>query len=610
MSLQISESLRLNYIDFLTESSKKNTIYAPFIVLKELAITSGFILDEEMLRNDVKYKISLAINLLEENEDVKSVSLNVQDSDLIHISRFVNPHEAWKKKLLLESFNWILKLLKIVKFENNEDPFTVFKLLSNSNTIGLPISSNLYSIPSVVIWNNLDESVQKTLDFNISEIQLLKSLLMMKLPVKMLEDVIIDKIVPNSLSMLISVLGIDIDVSKKVEVKYDEKILPSLIKFPRNNIESIAKACYDYNIDLTRSSFPLIDFYRIEVNKTKLSFISIDPEFNKLLQIDPYFYKLKYRFNFNIPYNWYKPSFLMSLCFEFDIVTPSRNEQFYKKSDIINIYSELCTRISEGTFYIGKTLYNKNEESPIDLQEIELLHNDEIISFGILQNECKSCTWKELENTFRESKVPINIFEKTGQFFSNKNILHLYKLSKIKKKSELLLIIEDFTKQLNNFNFKCKLLRFFMDSNSNNKILVIKCIDKLLEIAMMMRGWISGPYIIGDPGAPIEGDEQHFRISLEIPKFYQLCYELKFQSNVDLLDFQLFKWDDKKKEFCLLEGATTVRYRLGLIATGNKSQVEACIRSNSNLFATTYYKICLNCEIKTQFDITELHYVF
>lgn len=333
---------------------------------------------------------------------------------------------------------------------------------------------------------------------------------------------------------------------------------------PNTNNMAIVLAAKNYKVDLTLADDPLHEYYNLnqQMNDSN-SYIPTD--INMLSY--PNLWNLSKSFNSQLPPSIYTEDIICDLLYEEGFIQDDID-------DIDDTYDMLLQTISNENIYFG--LHPRlAETSIIDLEIVDNVNPDEIISYGIRDKYLKWITIDELIRCWQYSKSIINPF--TNIQFTERELRKLQRwMYAGSGKEKLLKLMLDLEITQQEVKDKISELISLPDA--------YQILEKLWETVMYLRGWD------GQGSYPIAKSERKISLEPEI--------EIKYAENIGkiynhpILELPLINSNGINYSIAAEEDGNTIKSRLDIINQGNHYQnTLSCIRVSSNILAYTinYY---------------------
>lgn len=382
--------------------------------------------------------------------------------------------------------------------------------------------------------------------------------------------------------------------------------------YPLNDEQAIVASAIVKHRDLSKMKRPLEDFkYYQNYTKTK------DTQTRNYEIKNPHFIDLHMYFNPYLPKILYDKRNL-----EHHLQLFSYPSYMFAGIQPYEILQEFHL---EENFYLGWHPTIINLETPIDLDVVSELKNQQIVCYGIRDEKMNATTWKELYSLFKNMNLFINPFEKNNIFTTNK-IERLNKLGKwilsppIDHKYLFLDYEEDTLNTIREFVDLIDMMLLFQKSefemfreysiqyqsmNEIKKYDIKVTLEKLFEVVMFMRGWKVGqPYPISF--VPASNNDITEKNTLEA---LTLLDELNERSNHMIYSLPLIIWKNEFVKCQSEDQGLTVGERIAIVKNGESDNINSCIRMTSNVLGASYCFYCKLFKIPENFDIKDLTYI-
>lgn len=386
---------------------------------------------------------------------------------------------------------------------------------------------------------------------------------------------------------------------------------------PLNDEQAIVAAAIVHHRDLSKSAHPLRDYDRFMKDKNDCIYPSGDSFLQYIHIHNPNYIDLNVYFNPYLPKTLYKKQ------------TLNHHLQLFSYASYLYIglqpYEILQELYLEENFHLGWHPNIMNQETPIDLDVINELLNEQIICYGIREESMHATTWDELYQLFKNMNLFVNPFEKSTMFHHHK-IERLSRLGKwilnpsldhrylfCRYDSERLQTIRNFVELVDDMLlFQKTEFESFKEYNIQYSNMSIEekdrirtTLEKLFELTMFMRGWKRDhPYPIDIvPSSNIDETEKNSLdalISLD---------EWNQKSNDFIYSLPLMIWKNEFFKSQLSEQGFTIGDRIAIVKSGESESINSCIRMTSNVFGASYCFYCKLFKIPEKFDIKDLIYI-
>lgn len=373
-----------------------------------------------------------------------------------------------------------------------------------------------------------------------------------------------------------------------------------------NTEESIVIAFLLYDLDISYCKNPIIELSNLNIwNNHYNSYIFqnnnfhlLDSEIDKIFQKNKYLFQYSKNFNVLFPFSFYGNTKIREL-YEKEIV-------YFQKDHIVSsYYQELQYNNCCNTFYEGFHLGIVNKFTIIENNDIYSEDNDNIVCYGVKNQNMNAYLYTELIDIFR---IDMNfVLPDIGTLDENSvnKLIYLCSDSKNENKKKLLRVIED-VKLSNDVKGSVikQLLKFYQ--NTDNKDLILELIEKLLHLGMKMRGWLGIENFPLKTALVDNPSIVDLNVSIALQEFETSCKKLGKNSNL-ILDFPLMKYNKGFQFSNDKEDGKTLGERIQIIKDGeNTDNISSCIRLSSNYISTTAHKMYTTLGLKEPFEIQNL----
>jgi hypothetical protein len=389
---------------------------------------------------------------------------------------------------------------------------------------------------------------------------------------------------------------------------------------PRNHFEAIVLTAMIYQVNITESRFPLLEFEELNEVKNLDMYVPVDSIFRKKYLYNKSWYMLNHHWCPELSFIYSKKD-LLHFC----------GEEGYSAEDFRNFDPNNLLHMSRisTNIYLGKNVYNLEQEfTPVHMHTLAELVNNNCLTFGIVSEPASLNTFSidEICDTLVNYKNyinPGNIKER----FSEKVIKKLHYIANQLNNIELLKAISVVEKWKQYSNEFSEALREMYKKNNKN---VTDFLTKVLECAMYMRGW----KVVKDetenqdskiPSYPLSEDQtkllnSDLQFKIE-EKVFEAINALKEYLESDQLDeeerkifktlpLMKFSHEGETKIFVLTpdpEDGTSILHRLEIVLDGNKyKNMKSCIRLSSNIILHSVYFYTCSLSLPEPFNIFEL----
>lgn len=359
------------------------------------------------------------------------------------------------------------------------------------------------------------------------------------------------------------------------ELENHENVLKRLL--PSSKTEAICLAALNYQLDISNSTNPMLEYFEImkHINQMKT--------YNGL--------ELTTHFNPNFPESLYSQETLNKLANEYGPIDDDP-------------YTHLQSQILMNNFYIGKYPSIQNKTTLYLHEEIDELKEGEIICYGVRDQNLIAYTPEEIIGIIRSK----NIFDK-NTFRRLKILLEKnYKQDNvqiIKNRNSLKTVITEF--ELKEKDSDSKIKNFLDLYKISDKSIFLDNFQKLLELAMYMRGWNgNGPYPLKDKQTNL--NESYLLVSKHLIEFQDLPKDLLFNT---FLELPLLRFYDN--EYHIVSDAThgiSIAQRLEFIKRGESHENDvSCIRFSSNFLCSCIAGYGELLKLDKKFDMRSVEYI-
>ena len=616
----------------------KVTNETPFVVLKEIELCSGVHISNKIINN--KECIDNLIYRINYYSDENIVESPFSEKSLRKISSFINPNVNWDRESLINAFYFLIEnfyeenvmipnrefrvglqtpnrienlnsrfLYKICKYKNLKTSlYTTIEEMRNS--IYITFIEPKYGI-SLILENlenlNKEELSQfymissinsKSNENNLNSNNTRKNIKSRKLKSRKLKSKNFNnfKNFKNNIDYTYKSLESCFSLFSDID-----EVLKRIT--PTNNSEAIALAAKIYRIDLTKSSNPMIEY--LELNKEKSEYYPKDIKIIEMLRSDPLCISLDHTFNPYLPCNFYDNSILRRIAV--------REGYNLENLGFNNIYEVLQVLYFSNTFYQGKLDSNVNNETYFTLENIDLFHPSEIVSFGVKEEKTHVFSFEELYSMFNAN----NSFENplTKEEFSEVSIKKLENICSYISENQTLFSIESRKKLIKSikrikiFNDESKksiqdFIKMYESESIENKEEIEMILEILLKLSMFMRGWKGYPYPFPISEALVENQNLvDINVTKYIIKFEKIVKKSKFGkiiSNLPLVNWRASDFYISSNE----SDGITIMDRINIVKANDS--VYSCIRISSNFLSSTCHYYMGLLDLEEPFDILEL----
>lgn len=375
---------------------------------------------------------------------------------------------------------------------------------------------------------------------------------------------------------------------------------------PQTNVEAIALAAINYNINISSAKKPMNEYIWLETSPD--DYCPKDSGLRKLYDANPFILRMDMFFNPLLPQDLYDENILVKLAVhEGYTVQDLRNE---------NPYSLLQTSYYSETFHYGKHPHIKNEHT-LEYEEITSLPSCLIVCYGNVSDSLYAFRYRELAVYFKRERCFKNPADET--FFGAASIRKLKNIcnlvikgeneSALQEKRDLLESII-FVEIANNILFAklTEIHDLYIYGELENRECVRTGINLLLEIGMYMRGWEGPGTAYPLEYCPVDDQDMvDVNVNTAIIKFEEFCNEYQYTGDL-ILDLPLMRFVNGDYMVSKdVEEGLTVRQRLIIVKRGDENEsIASCIRLTSNWICSTVHRVCEVLQMDLPFDISLL----
>lgn len=415
------------------------------------------------------------------------------------------------------------------------------------------------------------------------------------------------------------------DIYKHLEALKNESNLLSDINYlykitePTNNLQAIIIGSILYQKDFSKYIDPLREFRRY---KSQLPTSPQDFQMWNIENVNPHYSDLNLYFNPYLPQNAYSSDLLQQ-----HLALFSYNTFEY---DSISQYEILQEMHLEENFHIGFHPNIVNSETPVLLESLYDLKNEDMVCFGVKDEILKTTTWRELKELFEKMNMFVNPFEKKkvftkdqierllriGRWILNncnfsfdtkyKYLFEKYDKKTIEEIQGCCDVIENlkFMHQAN-FEFLNNVIQQFNNKTSYKKDKIRDGINKLYEATMFMRGWNGHNELPIENAHSTESESVQKRI---LESIFELD-EINELTNNFIYSLPLMIWKNEFVQSVLEEQGLTIGERIELVKKGESVGIYSCVRMTSNVLGSSYCFYCRLFKMEPKFEIHRLSYI-
>lgn len=592
----------------------------PIVVLKEIADSHGILFDswdDDIGDNDIGNMGNDFRNirkLVDEinSHDVVGVIKPYKNHDYQYIARFINNSCDWPLHSLLEAFSFIQHYMSMGKNGHLELPRENFSW--GRQTPQCPRSYNACLLYRLCLQEKIYMNSGTTLQQMASAVSLLSS------PIKQLQSLLQEKILEIPKSSIIRTL-IEIQTSQlrlrqeksskkvyihdelmKIRQRYQDTLFLRRKIIPQTDEEAVVLAALNYHIDLTMSDDPKGDYSILKENNSGAK----QRRWTSL------------RSNFN-------PLFPKSFYDLLDLRWMVLNEGFTAVDLLVSDpYELLQLAYVSNNFYHGKRYspFIMNQQTPIDLDKVEDLHDDVVLCYGCLDISTGNRTlvayrYSELTETFSRLKNFSNPLSRSGEVFESRALKKLTNIclltyphdtqETINERRRLFDVIREIEILSHDNNQKAReFYEVYHQLDELTKERVRHVMHNLMELAMSLRGYLgSGPYPIRS--APVTNQaEVDIRVTDTLGIFEKSCRDL---GNIgkSILNLPLLRYRGAFQMSTDPHDGLTIGDRLQIIKHGDETDnISSCIRLSSNWLTASAYRYMQIIGMTPSFNINDL----
>jgi hypothetical protein len=396
---------------------------------------------------------------------------------------------------------------------------------------------------------------------------------------------------------------------------------------PQNSVQAIVAGALNFFKDFSMCNNPFEEF-DLFFYKLESDYEPKDPALKHIIMKNPNYSDLWMYFNPYLPKTLYKSNLLKHHLKLFS----------YPVSEFMDIgyYESLQELHLEENFHLGWYPTIKNKETPIMLEQVENLLSEEIVCYGVRDENLIAMTWQELAELFDKMKLFVNPTAK-------KSLFPTLKIERLIKLAKWTLIVDPFCEHRHLFFYfkestkesirKClnicetliltqqdefkslqKYLQAYQEMLNGDQILIRETMERFFETIMYMRGWKGPQWLHGNQDLseiypishvpycdPNETEKRTLESLMQLDLWNQDCNNFVYQ-------LPLILW---KNEFYLSnqeDQGLTIGDRIEIIKKGETSEgISSCIRMSSNVLGASYcfYSKFFGFQIK--FEIQDLH---
>jgi hypothetical protein len=548
------------------------------------------------------------------------------EKDLRRLATFIN-HECktWTQSSLINSYdhmiNFDVKNINGIVFGqktyctpynyNSCMLYSVCKFYKIETRWNMSNEEMLNSINNLKLsYSNLQDQLSSYVQRINSKSDLINILNQLNLNSKNnIVELIEDQVDKNDTADLSPILDLSIsDLNASLNKMKNTSFLLRQIN-PKNHIDSIILAAILYNINITESTVPYQEYNKIRECKNLQFYTPVDATFRKRLNINPQWYDLSIHWE-PLLSAIYDTEGLKKLCIHEGFT--AQDFRGYGFEALLQI-----SRISHNVFY-GKNIYSRQEYTPIMMEEIKDLSNDDCVTLGILETkDLLTFSMNELAMLFENEKAFKNP-TKTSEILDSRIINKIKLYATNCQHTKLLNVIEEVEKWKEYSNEFTNNLR----SCYNKNPLVVKIFNKIIDIGMYMRGWkvTSQSYPMNEKETMLK-ENQLLEVENNITVSIQNLFDDLENQSIDIKKLfetlPLFKYsiNEKTGEKSYIvtpdpDDGKSILERLMFVLKGDKHKnMKSCIRLSSNIILTSSYFYIRSLGLPEPFNINNLDYI-
>lgn len=585
----------------------------PFCVVLEIAQAHNIV--NQFKVENFQDNLSLIQEILKYRTEKLEEPLS--SNNLRYLAFYINRNSSsWTKSTLLEAYNHM----------HHFDKDDLSKIFYGQKTY-----ENIYCYNNSMLYALCKHHHINT-TWNMTTEQMTSSLHRLNLQISNLQNQITSLIYKANKSSLINILNCnfelhteDISLPKTPEkdlppilnLEFDE-LKSSLEKYkdtrfllkqihPKSHSDAVILAALIYNLNLNESSIPYSEYLRLKEVKDLNLYIPVDENFRNKYIKNPSWYDLSINWEPKLSFI-YDENGLRKLC----------NYEGFEIEDYRNFSYESLLQISRisTNVYLGKNVYSDEEYTPISLNTIDDLHNNECLHIGNMESKNSlTYTFDELASHFYQAKEYTNP-SNLSELLPNRIINKIKQQAFVLKQTKMLEVIESVNIWK---SFSGEFTNKLRNCYSNNPK-IVDILYQLLELGMYMRGWkvVSEEYplisnLTLNKENELEKIEQN--VSTNITKFFDMLEIYSSEEKDILTSLPLMKVAIHKgvKSFIITpdeEDGKSIVERLQIVVNGNiHKNTKSCIRVTSNILLVTVYYYIISLELPEPFILDKMDYI-
>lgn len=542
------------------------------------------------------------------------------ERDWRYMASFVNINcSTWTKTTLLEAYNHMInfdrKTIKNVVYGqktcNDTSLYNACMLYAICKEYNITTKWNMTAEQMIQSINNLSLSIISLREQinsyiikanKVEIVNLLNSFQKSNLSTSMIDYEPVIKTLPPLVELNSS------DIAESFRKLNDTKYLLSHAT-PKSHSDAVILSALIYNVNITESSSPYDEYYKLQEAKGIQFYVPSDPVFKDKFLRNHLWYDLTLNWEPKLT-NIYDQEGLKKLCMH----------EGYENEDFRGYGFEALLQLSRISLnvFLGKNVYTFEEYTPILMDSIDELSNQECITLGNLETkDLKTFSLTELSDhfsTYKEFKNPLNINEVLEKRIVNKIKIYASNSNHIRF-LEVVEEVENWKKYSNSITESLR-------SVYSQDLTVSKILYKILEAGMYMRGWkvSSETYPIKSIATNHTEDKQYqieTNVHTSIDDVFKNThtYPEDIQKVLKTLPLQKYSVNEKTGERFFIvspdpDDGKSILERLDYVREGDKHKnSKSCIRLSSNIILSSmYYYICA-LGLNEPFKINELDYI-
>lgn len=401
---------------------------------------------------------------------------------------------------------------------------------------------------------------------------------------------------------------------------------PLRLKLPGTDQEAILMAAKNYKIDISDSSYPLMEYAILFKSGPKDRSFPIDSELQNRVYRDEYSLRLDQRFNPRLPDEAYNTD---------DIKRMATEEGWSRgggalSEDDKNPFEFLRLTFSKNTFFAyGKGpmsgITPLNTVLRIDLETVADQDPANMILYGSRDNvpELQAISWIELIQTFenyREFRNPLDSTQR--RLFADHCVNKLIVLAKkpcidktiSDRRKRLVMIIESIRTESEHRTRYLSSIKETLCHRDEWKIEFQTLLEALYRMSLTMRSLRETDHLPEDGGSgTLTPEETQEAVALTAVGLDQLLHKVDPWVKDTFINLPLVIYYPRENKFSTGESTFeghTIGGRLNIVHSGeNTTVVSSCLRLSSNWFLSSICFYQLTLGFPTRFDISRLRHI-